>query len=178
MKAKAKAARLLEDRKVLEQIIFPTYASDPAIRTVLFVGCDFYTEHYGREHFADHTFWTLEPDLSRKRFGAPLHVTGRVEQLGQYFSPGLFDLIVCNGVYGWGLDRADDCEQAFAHCHACLAVGGHLLLGWNDMPRLDPVPLRAVRNLELFIPYEFPPLGTAKFLTKTFYRHTYWFFRK
>src|ERR1700759_4728490 len=31
------------DRIVLEQVIFPQYSQDPAIRTVLFVGCGTYT---------------------------------------------------------------------------------------------------------------------------------------
>jgi hypothetical protein len=178
MSMKAKTAKLLEDRRVLERIIFPAYACDPAIRTVLFVGCEFYTEHYARDYFANHNYWTLEPDPTRKHFGAPLHVTARLEQLGQHFPAGFFDLIVCNGVYGWGLNRAEDCEQALAQCHACLCVGGHLLFGWNDLPRWDPVPLRKVRSFALFSRYEFPPLHTAQYLTSTSYRHTYWFFRK
>jgi hypothetical protein len=159
-------------------VIFPAYARDPVIRTVLFVGCEFYTEHYARRHFANQSYWTLEPDPTRRKFGAPQHVIARLEHLGQHFPPGFFDLIVCNGVYGWGLDRAEDCEQALAQCHASLSVSGHLLFGWNDLPRRDPAPLDKVRNFALFSRYSFPPLAMSQYLTNTRYRHTYWFFRK
>jgi hypothetical protein len=171
-------ARVAEDRRVLERIIFAFYTLEPGIRTVLFVGCESYTADYERRHFPSHEYWTLDPDESHRRFGGKRHVVARLEELGRHFGPGSLDLIICNGVYGWGLNRLADCEAALSQCHLCLARDGHLLLGWNDVPRWNPAPITAIENLRLFTEYEFPPLGSTRYLTDTSYRHTYNFYRK
>jgi SAM-dependent methyltransferase len=168
-----------EDRRVLERIIFAHYASDPALETVLFVGCEWYTAHYGRRYFARHSYWTIDPDMNRRQFGARRHVVARLEELERYFPCNFFDLIICNGVYGWGLDRAEDVDAAMAQCHACLRDGGHLLFGWNDVPQRDPAPLSNVHGLARFSRYSFPAFGTWRYLiTDTPDRHTYDFYQK
>jgi len=171
-------AKAAEDRRVLEQTIFAHYAADPRIETVLFVGCESYTADYERKHFPAHEYWTVDPDESHRRFAGKRHVVARLEDLGQHFTSGSLDLIICNGVYGWGLNRLPDCEAALSQCHLCLVAGGHLLIGWNDVPKWDPAPLAAIENLRRFSEYVFPPLGTARYLTDTTYRHTYNFYRK
>lgn len=169
--------RLPEDRRVLEEVIFAHYRRDPRIRTVLFVGCDSYTAHYQKRHFGSHEYWTLDAQPAQRRFGARQHVTARLESLATHFPARFFDLIICNGVYGWGLNRREDCERAFAQCAACLADSGQLLLGWNDLPKWDPAPLAEVRSLELLAEDTFLPLGTCRYVTDTAYRHTYNFYR-
>ena len=166
-----------EDRRVLEQIIFGHYRNDPCIKTVLFVGCDSYTAHYERRYFAAHDYWTIDPDTTRRRFGAKHHVIARLQELGQYFPAGFFNLIVCNGVFGWGLNSVEDCDAAMSQCHACLATDGYMLLGWNDVPGRDPAP-GEVRSLSRFSEYPFPAFGTSRYLTNTAYRHTYYFYKK
>jgi hypothetical protein len=169
---------LTEDRRVLEQIIFAHYGSDPRIKTVLFVGCNWFTAHYQRRYFTTHTYWTLDPDATRRRFGAKQHIVARLEEIGKYFPNGFLDLIICNGVYGWGLNRAEDCEAAMSQCYSCLAEAGHLLLGWNDMPQCDPAPLSSLVSLSRFSRYPFPAFGASQYLTNTPYRHTYNFYQK
>jgi len=149
-------------------------------KTVLFVGCGSYTAHYQRRYFAAHNYWTIDSDPTRRKFGAKQHVIARLEELGQYFPSGFFDLIICNGVYGWGLklNSAEDCDTATSQCHSCLADAGHLLLGWNDVPGRDPAPLTEVRSLSRFSEYSFRAFGTSRYLTDTPYRHTYCFYQK
>lgn len=168
------------DRRVLERTILPGYLADPFVKTVLFVGCDGYTVHYERLYFSMHEYWTLEPDPKLRHYGAKRrHVIGRLEELATHFSERYFDLIICNGVYGWGLNTAEQCEAAFAQCHNCLKTGGHLLIGWNDVPtRRGCVPLADVASLAQFDKFRFPPLGTWKYVTETPYRHTYEFYRR
>ena len=165
-----------EDRRVLEEVIFAHYSSLADVRTVLFVGCESYTQRYERS-FAGRNYWTIDAEPRQRRFGGRHHVVGRLEQLRQHFRVGFFDLIVCNGVYGWGLNRAEDCETALKACHACLADGGHLIFGWNDMPRWDPAPLSSIQAFSSFAAYVVPPLG-SQYLTATAYRHTYRFLQK
>jgi SAM-dependent methyltransferase len=166
------------DRIVMEQVIFPQYTRDPAIGKVLFVGCGTYTVHYQQLYFPNMDFWTIEPDPSAARYGAKQHVIAPLEQLDRHFPPGNFDLIVCNGVYGWGLDRHEQLEAGFAQCHSRLRDDGHLFFGWDDIPQRAPVDLDTVSSRALFRKYTFPPLGTWRYLTDTLYRHTFDFYRK
>lgn len=167
------------DRRILEQIIFPGYLADPRIRRVLFVGCDNYTVQYG-EFFASVDFWTIEPDPKKQRYGARQHVVGTLEQLDRLFKPGSFDLVLCNGVFGWGLNTAEQCEAAFGNCRTCLADGGHLMIGWDDTPgaKLASTRLCDIESLSRFDRFAFPVLGTWRYVTDTPYRHTFEFYRK
>jgi SAM-dependent methyltransferase len=167
-----------EDRRVLERIIFRYYAAQPDVRSVLFVGCDWYTRHYGRRYFGQHDFWTIEPSESARRFGARQHVIAPLERLDAFFPQGYFDLIICNGVFGYGLDSFEQCELAFAHCYSRLREGGQLVFGWDDLPERTPIALEAVASLKRFRRVDFPPLGTSRYLTDTSYRHVYEFYAR
>lgn len=166
------------DRIVMERDIFPEYARDPAIARMLFVGCGRYTAHYQQQFFPNKDFWTIEPDPDAAGFGAKQHVIAPLEELDRHFPPGHFDLIICNGVYGWGLDRHEQLEAAFAQCHARLRADGHLFFGWDDIPQRAPVDLDTVASRALFRKYTLPTLDTWRYLTDTPYRHTFDFYRK
>ena len=167
-----------EDRRVLESVIFPYFTALTDLRSVLFVGCDWYTKHYEPVFFAAQELWTLDPAAGARKFGGRRHVVAPLEELGRHFADGYFDLIVCNGVYGFGLDTLTQCEQAFAACHSRLREGGYLVLGWDDIPARTPVSLADISNLRLFQQFPFPPLGAWRYLTETPYRHVYDFYRK
>jgi SAM-dependent methyltransferase len=166
------------DREVLEQIIFPHFVSNPAIRDVLFVGCDTYTAHYQREFFAKTNYTTIEPDPEQARYGARNHVVAPLEELAKHFGPNSLDLIICNGVYGWGLDTLQQCEAAFSQCYKCLRVKGILLFGWDDVERRKPVPFEHIAALERFRKYTFPAFQSWRYVTDTPFRHTYDFYQK
>ena len=167
-----------EDRRVLEQIIFPYFGSRSDVRTVLFVGCDWYTKHYQRVYFPSQTFWTIDPAARAARFGARQHIIAPLENLEAHFPPAQFDLILCNGVYGFGLDAQEQCERAFQACHSRLRPEGELVLGWDDIPERTPVPLAGIQALQRFQHCSFAPLGTWRYVTDTPYRHTYDFYRR
>jgi hypothetical protein len=167
-----------EDRRVMEDVIFPYYRADPRFKTILFVGCNTYTSHYQKRFFADKNYWTIEPDATLRRFGAAQHVVAPLEEVGRHFEAGYFDLIICNGVLGWGLDRPEQCEAAFAQSYECLRIGGELAFGWDDIPRRTPFVLDEVPSVARFPKIAFPPLGTWRYLTDTPYRHTFDFYRK
>jgi SAM-dependent methyltransferase len=166
------------DRIVMERDIFPEYAKDPSIKRMLFVGCGRYTAHYQQLFFPTKDFWTIEPDPGAAGFGAKQHVIAPLEDLDRHFPPAHFDFILCNGVYGWGLDRHEQLEAAFAQCHSRLRDDGHLFFGWDDIPQRAPVDLDTVSSRALFRKYTFPPLGAWRYLTDTPYRHTFDFYRK
>lgn len=165
------------DRELLEQTIIPYYASQPDINRVLSVGCDWYTRHY-HKLFQIQEYWTIDCDPDRARHATEKHVACTLQDAVHHFKPGQFDLIVCNGVYGWGLNTREDCEAGFTACHTLLRPGGFLVFGWNDVPQYRPVPLEDIRSLCQFEPWRFPPLQTARHLTDTPLRHTFDFYTR
>lgn len=165
------------DREVLEGTIIPHWAAEPDIRRVLFVGCDWYTSHY-HEAFARAEYWTIDCDPHKARHATKNHVICTLQDAVRHFEPGWFDLIVCNGVYGWGLDAKKDIEAGFTACHTLLRPGGDFILGWNDVPEHRPVPLEQIQSLKLFQPRVFPPLQTERYRTDTPMRHTFDFYVK
>lgn len=165
-----------DDRRVLEQIIIPFLLSKLAPRRVLEVGREPYEAFYN-EFFAGRELWTLDRDVAKIRFGARNHVADDAANLRRHFPPGHFDLVLMNGVFGWGLNERDAIERAFAAVHEILVPGGIFVLGWNDTPDLVPVPLDQVQALRRFQPYFFPPLNASVFKCST-YEHTYSFFER
>lgn len=163
------------DRQILDHQILPAFASDARFERILFIGCDWYTQSYG-DLFAGRDYWTLERDPERARFGARQHVTGDLLDLARYFENGSLDLIVCNGVLGWGLNDSEAVEGALDACASALAPGGVLILGCNDIPEKMPLPLSQVKALRRLIPYE-SPFG-VEIRTATYNRHFFSFFQK
>lgn len=166
--------RLRPDRIVLERTIFPELRRQGHDR-ILFVGCDWYTLHYHRL-FADREFWTLESNPSLVAFGAPRHVVDSCERVASHFTAASIDAIVCNGVYGFGLDTPVALRRSIEGFHAVLRPGGLLVFGWNNVPANDPLGLDGVRPFApLFRPVLFPPLGAVRFEVAGPSRHTYEF---
>jgi SAM-dependent methyltransferase len=167
-----------EDRRILEESVFPHYCNNPEFRSVLFVGCAVFTSHYQKTFFADKEFWTIEPEAAQAKFGSTRHVIAPLEELSEHFAPGYFDVIFCNGVYGWGLDSMAQGEAAFAQCHSCLRDGGHLVFGWNDVPARTPFSLDDIQSRNAFKHVEFPALKSWRYFTDTRHRHVFDFYKK
>src|SRR5215831_3432238 len=63
-----------EDRRVLEQIIFPYFLNDQSFRSVLFVGCDWYTRGYNKIFEAQKKYITIDADPDKRKYGAKQHI--------------------------------------------------------------------------------------------------------
>jgi SAM-dependent methyltransferase len=165
-----------ESRRVLEQVIFPYFLDEDTYRDVLFVGCSWCTKGYNKRFEKKKNYWTIDNWPWKKRYGAKQHIIDELQNLGNYFPRGALDLILCNGVFGYGLDAKKDVERAFRACSDCLREGGVFVIGWADIEGRRPLPLEACRSLHAFKPFVFPPLGTAEYLTDTPHRHRYTFY--
>src|SRR5438094_9531121 len=73
-----------DDRRILEDFIFPYVLSREDCRRILFVGCDWYTAGYAKV-FRGREYWTIEIDARRRKYGAPQHVVGEAENVRQHF---------------------------------------------------------------------------------------------
>lgn len=165
-----------EDRNVLERIIFPEILATKNPQKILDIGREDYQAFYNH-FFEGRELWTLEKKASRRFFGSENHITDDVANLGNHFPTDNFDLIIMNGVFGWGLNQPKDIESAFAAIANVLKPGGIFILGWNNLPGLVPVPLENIEALKSLKPFCFKPLGGDCF-TCVNGNHTYNFFSK
>jgi hypothetical protein len=169
--------RRTEDRRILERVILPWLMRLPGNRRVLFVGCDWYTRGY-RRWFDQDTYWTMDYDVAKAPYGSRLHITDSMTNVSRHFAIGTLDLVLCNGVFGWGLNERPEVESAFTAVSTALRSGGLLLIGWNDTPKRKPFPLESIQALQRLRPKIIEPLGRADVRTETPNQHVYSLFEK
>jgi hypothetical protein len=167
----------LQDRQVLERDIFPYIVGHREFHDVLWVGCSWYTAPY-TTLFRDRNFWTLDLDPLKQRYGSARHIIDGIENVRDHFGVGELDLVLCNGVVGWGFNSRSQVEQALGGCFESLRPGGVLMIGWNDLPHARPIPFDELTSLACFEPYVFPPLNTHELRTRSVARHVFTFYQK
>ncbi len=167
------------DRLILEDIIIPHLIASSEFKRILFVGCDWYTKPY-KKFFKTQEYWTIEIDETKKRYGAKNHIIDSIQNLSNHVSQNYFDVIIHNGVFGYGVNTKEDTEESFNQCFQALRAGGILVFGWNDVPQFKPFPvIEECQSLHKFEPFLFAPLSTANYLTpNTQLRHTFNFYIK
>jgi hypothetical protein len=165
------------DRTLLEKVILPYFTRTASVQKVLFVGCSAYTRRY-KELFDDKEYWTIDPKRAKRNYGSDRHIIDSITNIGKHVAKNYFDVILMNGVIGFGLNRVGDIEQAIDACYEALASGGILLLGWNDTAGRTPIELRAIRALSRFREYCFEPLQACHYRAEGSQRHTFSFYRK
>ncbi len=166
------------DRTLLESRWLAGYAADPALRSLLFVGCEWYTRDYARL-FEPHRerFRTIDVDARKARHGSPDHLVAPLQDVHRHLEAGSVDAIVCNGVYGFGIDDRGELLRALRASHAVLRPGGALLLGWNDVRSLAPFDPSGCAFDAGFAPDASRPDGW-RLRTDTPTRHTFDFYLK
>lgn len=162
----------------IEKIIIPHLISCDELYKVLYVGCDWYTKPYKR-FFNRKEYWTIEIEKEKAKYGAENHIIDSLLNLGRYFKEGYFDLIICNGVFGWGINTEVEMEKASEECFICLRRGGILVLGWDE-EGVGAVPVNPDKceSLKKFKPYIFPSFSASQYLTNTSDRHFFNFYIK
>jgi len=166
-----------EDRNVLENIIFPYLLAEYDLKTVLDIGREDYQEFYN-VFFKNQELWTLDFNPEHEEFGSPnRHIIDDAVNIKKHFQSEYFDLVLINGVIGWGLDDKEKIEKTIAGIIEILKPNGILVIGWNnfkDIPVINPDSIKTLRGLK---PFVFPPLKTDKFECVNG-NHTYNFYSK
>lgn len=161
------------DRVLLEQRWLAAYAADPAVRTLLFVGCEWYTRDYAALFDPDRArFRTIDIDPRKARHGSIDHILAPLQEVARHVDRASVDVIVCNGVYGYGIDDREQLEAALRAAHAVLRPQGTLLLGWNDVPALAPFDPSEVA-IDVGFEAATGPLAEWRVRTDTPARHTF-----
>ncbi len=164
------------DRRLLEGDLLRGYAADPRLRKLLFIGCEWYTQDYAALFDPDRArFRTVDIDPAKARYGSADHVVAPMQEMHRHIAPGSIDVIVCNGVYGFGVNDRAELARAFAAAHAVLVPGGRLLLGWNDVNVLGPFDPEPVARAAGFARDEARAGGWRR-RTDTPTRHTFDFY--
>jgi SAM-dependent methyltransferase len=165
-----------DDRNVLENIIFPEISERAG--TVLFVGCEYYTKHY-ENYFRNSTYWTIEIAPEKSKWGAKQkHIIDGLQNIEDHFSQGSLDVIICNGVYGWGLNQKDDIEKSVSGCFKVLKPGGLFVVGWNNVPEHTPVAFSEIESFKGFKKFYFEKLNTSSYQCQGAHNHIFDFYQK
>lgn len=145
------------DRRFLQEEIFPFFARKPAIKKVLFVGVRNYTKDY-KKFFTSQEFTTIDIDARYAKFGAPGHRTVdflMLEERGEY------DLILLNGVIGFGIDSAEQVRAAMTKVKAVAKPDAWVVVGTN--PSLVNSEMEKEMSKE-FSEAPFAPTGQTRHL--------------
>lgn len=132
-------------RIVLVNQILPAYARLGG--RILWIGCRRYTKHYGALlSRRSGTCWTTDIEPTHAKWGQPgRHFTGDLLEIDGLEASQSFDTVLCNGVFGFGVDTHEAHLTALKAMHAILKPGGRLLLGWNTDRVEDPAKLDFVQ---------------------------------
>lgn len=132
------------NRRFLEGSIFEylnkiAAASARRPRT-LFVGIDKYNWHYPR--LLNSEFHSLDVDPRKAVYGQPgRHWTGSATSMSEYYGERVFDVVVANGLVGYGINDAADFRRLVLESRQVLKPGGLFVLGYNDRPDRAPFPV-------------------------------------
>jgi SAM-dependent methyltransferase len=142
----ARRVRRNPGRIVLVNQILPAYAARGG--RILWIGCRRYTKSYGKllEKNGGEC-WTVDIEVGHAKWGEKgCHLTGDLLAIDQMVAAGSFDSVLCNGVFGFGVDMRSAQVVALRAMATILKPGGRLLLGWNTDWVEDPLSLDFVQE--------------------------------
>jgi SAM-dependent methyltransferase len=146
------------DRRYMTNIILPNL-SKLFPNKVLFVGTRSYTRYY-RIYFNNKSceYCTIDINPEFALFGSKNnHIVGNILEAEHYYPINFFDIIVINGVFGYGVDDADSQNKALEQIHKILKKHGVLLLGWNNDRVDDPLNLDIIKTFFFHDDYFYLP---------------------
>jgi SAM-dependent methyltransferase len=127
------------DRVVLRRSIVPAFAA--ARGKILWIGCRRYTAAYPEMlERQGATCWTVDIDPEAAIWGRRgRHLVADACALPYSPDEVVFDSVLCNGVFGFGVDAPVAQKACLASIARILRPGGVLLLGWNTDRTEDPI---------------------------------------
>ncbi|MCA0200595.1 MAG: class I SAM-dependent methyltransferase [Proteobacteria bacterium] len=167
--SKDRRIRRLPSRIFLETVAIPALAKAGRQR-MLFVGTRSYNRPaYERCKTEGIAAWSIDMDAAAAAYGAPDgHLIGNVCDIEALAGGQRFDVIIFNGVLGWGLNNAPEALLAVKAMKNVVAPGGLLFVGWNpgltDGAEIAIMRPHLVHTSVGAVPedIEFPPRGAAQ----------------
>lgn len=166
-------------RKTLEYRIFYDIQKQLDPRHILFIGSADYTSWY-HHLFRNCLFETIDADPDNAISGSPHgHHVADITSTKPIWPHNTFDVVIFNGVYGFGLQTSDQLKHALSKIHDILKPGGILIFGWTNIPKNhDPLNLSSCIDhyFKSFTSYKLN--GKTKRKSKEWKQHCYTFFQK
>jgi SAM-dependent methyltransferase len=133
-------------RIALVNEILPAYAACGG--RILWIGCRRYTKGYGRLlEKCGGECWTVDIEIGHAKWGEKgRHLTGDLLAIDRLVAASSFDSVLCNGVFGFGVDTSSAQMAALRAMATILKPAGRLLLGWNTDRIEDPLNLDFVQE--------------------------------
>lgn len=142
----------------------------------LFIGTDKRSWHYPK--ILDLELHTIDIEKKKALFGNHQHhIVGSATELERYYDPTFFDVIIGNGLIGFGMNAQEQCEQLLAGAALLLKREGIFVLGFNDGQEFVDFKVKMTNNYQLFdefVPHQF---GLTE-STYAFGDHTFVFLKK
>ena len=142
---------------------------------LLFLGMDRYNWHYPRLlHAVD--FHSIDIRPERAKYGPPgRHIVGDVMDMARHYGEETFDIVVANGLLGFGVNTPHALQILLAQCHRVLKPGGLFVLGFNA--RADIVPFPVTLDEDMFDEFAPPIEGVreSRHMVDDAYKHLYVF---
>lgn len=167
-------------RVFLEQQVFGYLNNQAVVQSteseLLFLGLDKHNWHYPRLLRAN--FHSLDISPRSEVYGrSGRHWRGDALEMAAHYGADRFDVVIANGLLGFGIDTASDLRRLLAQCHAVLKAEGLLVLGYNDLPERTPFPVEVGSGFREFVP-GIEGVASSRYLVDDAFRHVYCFFRK
>ncbi len=149
------------DRLFMKNVLIPAIGRQGG--QVLYVGCRRYTRRYPALLGANGaTCSTIDIDPAVAPWGAPQrHVTTSLQDAPNHWPRASFDTLVLSGVFGYGLNTAEDQNEALRACHFLLKPNGWLILGWNSDKSPDPKELSNLKKYFVSASFQSVPVRQA-----------------
>ena len=172
-------SRMFMEREVFDYVNqqFRRGTTAPAARC-LFIGLDKHNWHYDR--LLDPDFYSIDLNPRNAAYGQPnRHVVGSATELSSYYRPNSFDVVIANGLIGFGLDTEEAFNQLMFECHRVLASDGMLVLGYNDKPDRLNFNIEQATGYQVFKTFEPGIAGMtgARHVVADGFQHCYVFLR-
>jgi hypothetical protein len=159
----------LPSRIFLQTVVIPALAKAGRTR-MLFVGTRSYNRpSYERCKQDGIAVWSIDMDPGASIHGAPDgHFVGNICDIERLAAGRTFDVIMLNGILGWGLNTAPEALTAVKAMKNVASPGGLLFVGWNpgrtDGAEMEIMRAHLARTSVGAIPQdiEFPPRGAAQ----------------
>jgi hypothetical protein len=157
--------------KNIFQYINQIYGGKQPRSTGLFIGTDKRSWHYPT--LLDLDLHTIDIDEKKALYGNHKHhIVGSATELGRHYASESFDVIFGNGLIGFGMNTAKQCEDLLAGSALLLKPNGIFIIGFNDGPQFVNFKVKAAINYQLFdefVPEQFGlNLSTYQFDDHTF----------
>ncbi len=172
-------SRMFMEQEIFDYVnqLYERGAAAPAARC-LFIGLDKHNWHYDR--LLDLDFYSIDVNPRNAAYGPPgRHVVGSATELSSYYPPNSFDVVIANGLIGFGLDTEEAFDQLMFECHRVLTGDGLLVVGYNDKPERLDFKVEQAAGFQVFKTFEpgIAGMSGASHAVEDSFKHRYVFLR-